>query len=347
MRMRDRRELRRTERRRKSERRRKRLRSIAWGAGALAAGAVAAAFLGIGPVGAAESQGGVTVLQESGGAYAEGGASTCIQCHDQPAVLAILKTPHAMKGDKRTPFAHHECETCHGPGAKHVDEQSPIPVRFGPDQPAASQNAVCLGCHQGGNRIHWSGSTHQIHDVACTNCHTIHTEEQKVLKKDVNPVSLFKDNQTQVCFGCHPQIRAQILRVSSHPIQEGRVACTDCHNPHGSTTDHLLREETTNETCYRCHAEKRGPFLWEHEPAREDCTNCHTPHGSVHAYLLKARTPWLCQSCHDAQFHPGTAYSGTGLPGASPAQALLLKNCLNCHYEVHGSNHPSGVRFTR
>src|SRR5690606_28149831 len=161
------------------------------------------------------------------------------------------------------------------------------------------------------------------------------------------PETFAKRNQSQVCYGCHPQVRAQIHRISSHPFREGRIECSDCHNVHGSTTDALLAEETLNETCYRCHAEKRGPFLWEHQPARDDCTNCHVPHGSNHRYLLEARTPWLCQSCHDAQFHPGTAYSGAGLPSASPNRNLLLKNCLNCHYEVHGSNHPSGVRFMR
>ncbi len=42
-----------------------------------------------------------------------------------------------------------------------------------------------------------------------------------------------------------------------------------------------------NETCYTCHADKRGPFLWEHQPVNEDCTNCHTPHGSNITPLLK------------------------------------------------------------
>jgi len=252
-----------------------------------------------------------------------------------------------MQGDRRTPFARHGCETCHGPGAEHVEDQTPMPVRFGRDAAAEPQNAVCLGCHQGGARIHWSGSTHELADVACATCHRVHDADPLVLAKDVRPETFAKRNQSQVCYGCHPQVRAQIHRISSHPFREGRIECSDCHNVHGSTTDALLAEETLNETCYRCHAEKRGPFLWEHQPARDDCTNCHVPHGSNHRYLLEARTPWLCQSCHDAQFHPGTAYSGAGLPSASPNRNLLLKNCLNCHYEVHGSNHPSGVRFMR
>ncbi len=121
-------------------------------------------------------------------------------------------------------------------------------------------------------------------------------------------------------------------------------------NINGSNGPTLLVGATLNETCYTCHAEKRGPFLWEHEPVREDCSICHKPHGSVNESLLKNRAPWLCQQCHLEQFHPSTAYSGTGLPGAttpSGAQQLLGKNCMNCHVQVHGSNHPSGPRKTR
>jgi DmsE family decaheme c-type cytochrome len=102
-----------------------------------------------------------------------------------------------------------------------------------------------------------------------------------------------------------------------------------------------------NETCYQCHAEKRGPFLWEHQPARDDCMTCHASHGSTQRALLKQRAPWLCQECHSVEGHPSTEYTAAGLPGGAPNRNLLLRSCTNCHYEVHGSNHPSGVRFMR
>ena len=148
---------------------------------------------------------------------------------------------------------------------------------------------------------------------------------------------------------CHPAVRARMNRVSHHPVREGAMQCSSCHDVHGSNPK-LVAADWVNETCYQCHAEKRGPFLWEHQPVREDCTLCHRPHGSVHASLLKNRAPWLCQQCHLAPQHPSTAYSGTGLPGAtipSGAQQMLGKAGLNSHSEVHGSNHPSGPRKTR
>ena len=277
----------------------------------------------------------------------------CTKCHDENEanpVLSILKSKHAVTADPRTPFADQACMTCHGKSEDH--RSKPVPEgqkRFAPDivfgkdsaTPVARKNETCIGCHEQGLRMHWKGSRHEFEGVACTSCHAVHTGHDPVLDKVT---------QSDVCFTCHQQRRAEIFMPSTHPIREGKVSCSDCHNPHGSNGPKLLAKSTVNETCFTCHAEKRGPFLWEHQPVREDCTICHKPHGSVNVALLKIRPPWLCQQCHMESQHPSTAYSGTGLPTAtrpSGAQQLLVKGCLNCHSEVHGSNHPSGPRKTR
>ena len=104
---------------------------------------------------------------------------------------------------------------------------------------------------------------------------------------------------------------------------------------------------TVNDTCYTCHAEKRGPYLWEHAPVREDCTICHAPHGSTQPGMLKMRGPWLCQTCHSWEFHPSSLYDGNNVLPRGLDNHTVLRNCMNCHPKVHGSNHPSGPRFTR
>jgi len=197
---------------------------------------------------------------------------------------------------------------------------------------------VCLACHQSGLRMHWNGSLHESSDVGCVSCHQIHTGKDRVLDKLT---------QSEVCFSCHMAQREQANRISHHPIREGKIACSQCHNPHGSAGPKLLVKATLNETCFTCHAEKRGPFLWEHSPVREDCTNCHTPHGSIHRPLLKARVPWLCQECHSSILHPSTAYSGSNVSLLGAPDRVLARSCLNCHSQVHGSNHPAGVRKQR
>ncbi len=277
------------------------------------------------------------------------GDAKCTRCHDETEsypVLSIGKTKHGVKADGRTPT----CTSCHGESRAH--EENPQGLRDRPKvdrnfkkgstTPVEVQNESCMSCHQGGKRMHWAGSQHASGDVACTSCHQMHTQHDKVRDKKT---------QGEVCYTCHKEQRAQSFRASHHPIKEGKVGCADCHNPHGSTGPKLLAKNTVVETCYTCHAEKRGPFLWEHPPASDNCLNCHTPHGSNHASLLKTKPPYLCQQCHDFTQHPGTAYSGRGLPvsegGVAPAQQQLLRACLNCHTQVHGTNHPSGARYTR
>jgi DmsE family decaheme c-type cytochrome len=289
-------------------------------------------------------------------AYSEGGADTCMECHDETEkhpVLSILATPHAVLGDPRTPLAmQHSCETCcHGPSAAHVDEESTrVDLVFGAEAPVEPQNEKCLSCHSGSLRMGWAGSKHDLQNLACASCHTVHAREDRVLTKNIDPMRFNREGQASVCFQCHLEKRAQMQhRVSSHPLREGKIDCSDCHNPHGSMGPTNLARPTLNETCYQCHAEKRGPFLWEHAPVREDCSICHEPHGSNNPTLLKTRMPQLCQQCHIAGGgHPPTPYGG---PNPGPPLAIERRvgaaSCLNCHTEVHGSNHPSGVRWTR
>ncbi len=284
------------------------------------------------------------------------GVKQCMTCHregrDKPA-HEIFLSPMGSTADPRTPFAdgNHDCEACHGPAKTHTKRQKdgsrlPPPMTFSEDTPADEKNAVCLGCHDDQNRFHWMGSIHDVEGNACVDCHDLHTENDPVLSLDTQP---------GVCYQCHQEQRAQFLRQSRHPVATGTemmshtglMACTDCHQPHGSAGRGSLIHNTINETCYECHAEKRGPFLWEHQPVREDCTNCHTPHGSNYEPLLTGRGPWLCQQCHSAWNHPSSAYSGSDIPPQGVAPQILAGQCLNCHNQVHGSNHPSGLRLTR
>jgi DmsE family decaheme c-type cytochrome len=197
---------------------------------------------------------------------------------------------------------------------------------------------MCLRCHEGGARIPWQGSTHQLRGLACADCHRIHAPKDPLLARSSQP---------EVCFGCHKRQRSDLYKPSVHPVRFGALACSDCHGVHGGPAPALLRKPTLNETCYTCHAEKRGPFLWEHAPVAENCTYCHYAHGSNYPALLKKKPPWLCQQCHSQGGHPSVVNDGSGIPPAGASPMLLAKACLNCHSQVHGSNHPSGVKRMR
>ena len=279
---------------------------------------------------------GMGLLAAPGLASAQGGApgpEVCKNCH-QESYDAFMATRHGMKVDARTPAAKGGCATCHGDGTAHVKAGGGKGVG-GIKNPASNamssdeKNAVCLTCHEGGKRMHWSQSLHASRDTTCTSCHKLH-EKDKVRDKLT---------QAEVCFTCHKEQRAQINRPFRHPITEGKVVCSDCHNAHGSVGPKSVKRDSTTETCYQCHMEKRGPFVRNHPPVQEDCSICHNPHGSTNPFMVKVRSPFLCHSCHDgSSHHDGEARLGQGGRSA----VFEARGCLNCHTQIHGSNAPSG-----
>lgn len=203
------------------------------------------------------------------------GARQCMLCHKEGKDLPaheIFLTPMGIGGDPNSPFAEgkRECEACHGPSKSHRKKQKdgtrlPPAITFDEKTPVEMQNKVCLDCHEDRARFYWPGSVHDTEGVACADCHTVHAPSDPVLSLETQP---------EVCYNCHQQQRSQFLRQSRHPVQSatssmsypGLLTCSDCHQPHGSTSSGELIRNTINEQCYDCHAEKRGPFLWEHAP---------------------------------------------------------------------------------
>jgi DmsE family decaheme c-type cytochrome len=272
------------------------------------------------------------------------GANQCMSCHREgrdPAAHEVFLSPMGISSSPDSPFAdgRHDCETCHGPSAAHRKRQkdgsrlSPD-VAFNETTPAARANETCMACHEDGSRLHWAGSVHDEEEVACSDCHEVHAVSDPIMNRT---------GQQEKCFACHERTRAQTFSASSHPLRTGQMTCSDCHNPHGGINDHALVESTVNDTCYTCHAEKRGPYLWEHAPVTEDCGLCHQAHGSNHPAMLTKRPPLLCQQCHSPGGHPAVAYTSESPENSFQARFLLSRSCGNCHTQVHGSNHPSGV----
>ena len=272
--------------------------------------------------------------------YSGGGEKACLDCHDTESVTGILHGPHFIAADPRSPAADAACESCHGPSEEH--SQFPLEIssmRFDSRSMIGieQESAACLTCHQG-DHVNWDSSTHAAEDVGCGSCHDVHAPTDAVL----DPL-----RQTAVCDTCHLKEKIQVNKPYRHPVREGMVVCSDCHDPHGSNGPAELVMATVNETCFLCHAEKRGPFVNEHEPVVDNCLNCHTPHGSNHEALLSVRPPFLCQQCHADHPHSLEAMDPEELPGGSGRRQsrTIGVACSNCHSEVHGSNRPGARSF--
>ena len=194
------------------------------------------------------------------------GDAKCTRCHDasdDTPVLAIGKTRHGTMADGRTP----SCTSCHGESETHVNKPEGVTERPRPEPhvrqafedaadraqrrlprlPPEGREALALDGQHAPERATWPARP----ATRCTPAH------DKVRDKRTQP---------EVCFACHKEQRAQINKPSHHPIPEGKMGCSDCHNAHGSVGPKLMKRDSVNDTCYTCHMEKRGPFVHPHEP---------------------------------------------------------------------------------
>lgn len=278
-----------------------------------------------------------TEAQASQQAPASGyvGAQTCATCHDQ----SVHGTPHGWTADSRTPMGQLGCESCHGPGKAHVDAGGDAALirRFDQMRPS-DVSATCATCHTRGDHAFWDGSQHNSRNLSCVTCHSVHSPQSE-------KGQLVKANAMAVCGQCHRDKVAKVDRSGHMPLREGKMTCATCHNPHGSANVKLLRAGfSVAETCTTCHADKRGPFLFEHAPVRESCATCHDPHGSPNERMLVQKAPLLCQRCHSHTRHPGTLYDSRVI---ATSNRVFARACVTCHSQIHGSNHPSGHTFLR
>jgi DmsE family decaheme c-type cytochrome len=255
----------------------------------------------------------------------------CYQCHGDLARQQDIAHSHQICG-----AAGFNCTTCHDPHGRIRTE---------------TRGAMCLKCHDSSSpTMAWHSSTHANYGVACVDCHNPHpnTYVQRVVEiQHTNirrpprlPMSVDDPN---VCYKCHADMYAKNAMPSHHPIKEGKMTCSDCHDAHGQSLGQL-KDQTVNMVCYRCHAEKQGPFAYEHPPVTENCTICHDPHGTVANNLLVQQPPFLCLRCHTGHrkgpnFHDATLMQDVGLdPSQQPA---YYTDCTQCHSQIHGSDLPS------
>ena len=263
--------------------------------------------------------------------------SVCYRCHANMASQQNIASAHQVCG-----AAAMDCTTCHDSHGKIRPE---------------TRTDLCMTCHQKNSpTMAWHSSTHARYQVACADCHNPHPAQNvqkfvSIQHTDIQraPRTPMAVNEPQACYKCHPDIYSRNAMSSHHPIKEGKMVCSDCHDAHGQTTGNLL-EPTVNMVCYKCHAEKQGPFAYEHPPVTENCSICHEPHGTVANNLLHQPSTFLCLRCHSGH--------RTGPPPAGPNHATLLGDigtdpalqqaffgdCTQCHSQVHGSDLPSPHR---
>jgi DmsE family decaheme c-type cytochrome len=254
------------------------------------------------------------------------GSETCTLCHAEVA-KKFDSNPHS-----RLALMHDgkgvTCESCHGPGQAHVESGGDVTKLFRFEKATPKQvDEKCLSCHLG-THANFDRTAHGAAGVSCISCHSNHSFQSES--------HLLKVAEPKLCYSCHTDIKAAFAQPFHHKVNEGVLVCTDCHNPHGTFQDKLLKTNADqNAVCTKCHAETLGPFVYEHPPLKlEGCTSCHFPHGSPNPRLLtRNNVNSLCLQCHTASMN----FTAPGTPSFHN-QANQYQACTNCHVMIHGSN---------
>jgi predicted CXXCH cytochrome family protein len=271
------------------------------------------------------------------------GSLACAECHETKVDNFVNSAHYAYMQKEGLPVDQRGCEGCHGPGKFHDPESDNDRViaylKISPKEVSDG----CLRCHGTTMKLgQWHRTEHGRSDVSCVSCHQIHTDsydkfddkpnQPLAIRNRIFPAAkssskLLKADEATLCASCHRAEVAEFRQQSRHPVPEGRLNCSDCHDLH-PTKKTLNRRELLKDKCVTCHTEYQGPFVFEHDPVAgntgEGCAECHKAHGSHNPNLLKGFSRGLCGQCHTDKltFH---------FPGRTCWQA-------GCHVSHHGSN---------
>lgn len=266
------------------------------------------------------------------------GSEVCATCHEDLG-KAFTKNPHeAVDTGDRHGFKGNACESCHGPGSKHVETLSAADILNPLKESPAAVDKTCLTCHRGqpttAGRLE---AGHAHNSISCIACHSIHANGPNGL------VARKPADVNAQCQGCHLDVKSSFAQPFGHRVPQDAMTCVDCHNPHGSFKPGLMRMASANEPgCFKCHGDLRGPFTFEHAPVREEgCQSCHEPHGSENAkMLIRQEVRLVCLECHANLPVPNTTgvVAGVVPPAFHDLTSPRYRNCTVCHQKIHGSH---------
>jgi predicted CXXCH cytochrome family protein len=196
------------------------------------------------------------------------GSDACATCHED--VTKDFRTAdHAklqVKGENAKDMG---CESCHGPGSKHVEAGGGAGTIVNPKK----SPETCFQCHLDKKAEFSMPYSHPVlaGKMSCGDCHDPHK----------GGTSVAKVNDT--CADCHTA-QTGTFAFQHEAVREG---CSSCHNPHGSVNQKMLTERNSN-LCLKCHFQQQLPG--------NDLTIGGRAHGNG---STRAGTCWSA-GCHEA-----------------------------------------------
>ncbi len=270
----------------------------------------------------------------------------CIECHDNKQNAKFVHPP-ALDG---------ECEMCHTPTPKHLEDGGPGGMKTN------RTASACYQCHDPKNT---GKVVHPALEMEgeCIQCHNPHGSDNKYFL--VKPVD-------KLCFECHNPVPADAAKGSEHTVVTDGKACLNCHNPHSSDNPSLLIASPKT-LCLGCHdreivekepneephtipnikAMVEGPYPHPAAVTEDGCLSCHLPHGSSEEDLLNAPFPAsnynqyvpgndktkntyaLCFTCHDkAMLNEKISAGDTGFQNDTVRNGVVVRENLHWFHVV-------------
>jgi predicted CXXCH cytochrome family protein len=205
------------------------------------------------------------------------GNAACADCHTNYTRTFAASAHGRFHSDSPRLAGQTGCESCHGPGSKHVQsggqgrEKFIVNPRKSPD--------TCFACHLQTHAEFRLPHHHQVLEgrMHCGQCHDAHGFD---IRKRAGGQALARLNET--CADCHREQHKPHVFVHE-ALREG---CVACHAPHGSFTQKLLHQCDAN-LCLKCHAQV--------QTTAGDIVIGNTSHGA----FLRRGTCWAA-GCHTA-----------------------------------------------
>ena len=238
----------------------------------------------------------------------------CYSCHSLTQNGNGLPGPAGWNVKNDSSYQDVQCESCHGPGTKHVTL---------PD-----------------NKANWPLARLTLYNASasCASCHTgIHTPfaEEWATSGHAKLEAPAVGNTTSNCRNCHEGKTALASWGVSTNYQERDSAsinsphtCAVCHNPHGSVNDHQLRfpintPDPDKNLCMKCHLNRGSPTVAS-----------STPHGAAGYVLLGI-----------AGYRPAGVAIDTLVTLTTHSSIANPKLCAGCHVNAFDVTDSSGFIF--
>jgi len=193
----------------------------------------------------------------------------CLECHERVDLAGIN---NVWSHDTRPLAAHVDCLVCHS-ASPHGTENPPKPARWG-----KRTEEQCFSCHRTIELALAQQYSHGfVPGVRCRDCHNPHKPLQAALPEPLLSSDIAELRGTaydwresnRLCMGCHPEaeltlslsrgfVTLNTVNYHSLHLERGRVMCIECHDPHGSLHQGMLRTQLLTGEIFGFHGDLEG-----------------------------------------------------------------------------------------